>query len=202
MANIAALAYLVSGILFIMALRGLSHPTTSIQGNRFGIAGMAIAILTTLFFAAPPSVDGFLLIAVALGAGGVVGAVIARKVAMTQMPQLVAGFHSLVGLAAVFVAAAALYSPEAFDIGSVGAIKTASIIEMAIGTAIGAMTFTGSIIAFAKLNGNMSGSPILLPQRHLINIALAVGVVVMVVAMINTQSTELFWAITFAALAL
>jgi len=203
MANLAAFLYLVSGVLFILALRGLSHPTTSRQGNRFGMIGMALAVGTTLLIVAPPSSLGAgVLILVALGIGGGIGAVIAQRVAMTAMPQLVAAFHSLVGLAAVFVAAGALYSPEAFGIGAPGAIKTASIIEMAIGTAIGAMTFTGSVIAFAKLDGRMSGAPILLPSRHMINLGLGIAIVIMVILLIVTQQTFWFWAITAAALAL
>jgi len=203
MDNLAAFFYLVSGILFILALRGLSHPTTSRQGNRFGMIGMALAVGTTLLLTAPPSSFGAaILILVGLGIGGGIGAVIAQRVPMTAMPQLVAAFHSLVGLAAVFVAAGALYSPEAFNIGSPGAVKTASIIEMAIGVAIGAMTFTGSVIAFAKLDGRMSGAPILLPARHMINIGLAAAIVVMVILLIVTQATFWFWAITLAALAL
>jgi NAD(P) transhydrogenase subunit beta len=203
MANLAAFAYLIAGILFIMALRGLSHPTTSRQGNRFGMIGMGIAIATTLLILSPPSsFFGFVLIVIGLGVGGGIGAVIAKRVPMTAMPQLVAAFHSLVGLAAVFVAAGALYSPEAFGIGEAGAIHTASIIEMSLGVAIGAVTFTGSIIAFAKLDGRMSGSPILLPSRHLINVALAVSLVLMIVLLITTQWTGWFWLITLAALAL
>ncbi|MGF1659772.1 MAG: NAD(P)(+) transhydrogenase (Re/Si-specific) subunit beta [Rubrimonas sp.] len=202
MENFAALAYLVCGVLFIMALRGLSHPTTSRQGNRYGMIGMALAIVTTLIVAGPSESSAFLTIIAGLAIGGFAGARIARKVEMTQMPQLVAAFHSLVGLAAVFVAAAALYSPVAFNIGVPGDIHAASLIEMSLGVAIGAITFTGSVIAFAKLDGRMSGAPILLPNRHLINLALAVGLVVMVVTFINTQDTFWFWAITAAALAL
>ena len=137
MANFAAFAYLVSGVLFILALRGLSHPTTSRQGNQFGMVGMGIAILTTLIVFPPAGVLGWILIVVALGAGGLVGGTIAQRIEMTKMPQLVAFFHSLVGLAAVFVAAGALYSPEAYNIGSVGAVYTGSIIEMSLGVAIG-----------------------------------------------------------------
>src|SRR6478736_6557878 len=143
-ADIAALLYLVSGVLFIMALRGLSSPVTSRAGNRNGMIGIVI--------------------------GGGIGAVTARRIAMTAMPQLVAAFHSLVGLAAVLVAGAAFYSPDAFGIGTEGAIRTQSLIEMSLGVAIGAITFAGSIIAFAKLNGNMSGAPIILPMRHALNI--------------------------------
>jgi NAD(P) transhydrogenase subunit beta len=169
--NFAAFAYLVSGVLFIMALRGLSHPTTSRQGNMYGMIGMAIAIVTTLLLA-QPSFNGFVMIIAGLAIGGGAGAYIARKIAMTSMPQLVAGFHSLVGLAAVLVAAAALYSPHAFGIGEVGEIHAQALIEMSLGVAIGAITFTGSIIAFLKLDGRMSGKPIMLPMRHVINAAL------------------------------
>ncbi|SEA30841.1 NAD(P)(+) transhydrogenase (Re/Si-specific) subunit beta [Rubrimonas cliftonensis] len=202
MENFAALAYLVSGVLFIMALRGLSHPTTSRQGNRYGMIGMALAIVTTLVVAGPSSNEGVLLIVAGLALGGFAGAQIAKKVPMTDMPQLVAAFHSLVGLAAVFVAAAALYSPVAFNIGVPGDIHAASLVEMSLGVAIGAITFTGSVIAFAKLDGRMSGAPIMLPNRHLINGALAAGLVFMVYTFIQTQDVFWFWAITAAALAL
>ncbi len=195
MENITALLYLVSGVLFIMALRGLSHPETSRQGNMYGMIGMAIAILTTLFLAAP-SAGGWILIVIGLALGGGVGGVIAQRIPMTAMPQLVAAFHSLVGLAAVMVAAAALYAPEAFGIGTVGNIKTASLIEMTLGVAIGAITFTGSVIAFAKLDGRMSGAPILLPARHAINLGLGVLLVVLVVLFVRTESPFLFWLIT------
>ena len=164
--NVSNLLYLVAGVLFILALRGLSHPTTSRQGNLFGMAGMGLAILTTLAFAPPAGLGGFALVALGLGLGGGLGAVVARRVPMTAMPQLVAAFHSGVGLAAVFVAAAALYAPQAFGIGRVGAIHGQSLFEMALGVAIGAVTFTGSVIAFLKLDGRMSGKPILLPGRH------------------------------------
>jgi NAD(P) transhydrogenase subunit beta len=157
-ANITALLYLVSAVLFIQALRGLSHPETSRQGNYLGMAGMAIAIVTTLLVAAPGwSAVGLIVLGLAVGGG--VGAYIARSIAMTAMPQLVAAFHSLVGLAAVLVAAAALYAPEAFGIGEVGAIHKQSLVEMSLGVAIGALTFTGSVIAFLKLDGRMSGAP-------------------------------------------
>jgi NAD(P) transhydrogenase subunit beta len=202
MANVAAFAYLVAGVLFILALRGLSHPTTSVRGNRFGMAGMAIAVLVTLIFFPPDSLWAWLLMIIAIAIGGTVGATIARRIEMTKMPQLVAFFHSLVGLAAVFVAAGALYSPLAFGIGVPGAVKTGSIVEMGIGVAIGAITFTGSVIAFAKLDGRMSGAPILLPARHLINIALAVSVVVMIVLLITTQWTGWFWLVAIAAMVL
>ncbi len=200
-ANLASFLYLVSGVLFIMALRGLSHPTTSRQGNTYGMIGMAIAIVTTLLLARP-TVGGFFLIVLGLAIGGTVGAVVARRIAMTSMPQLVAAFHSLVGLAAVMVAAAAMYAPESFGIGTVGHIHGQALVEMALGVAIGAITFTGSVIAFLKLDGRMSGKPILLPMRHAINIALAVGLVVLIVLLVTTQSTLVFWLIVILSLAL
>ncbi|MBJ7535166.1 NAD(P)(+) transhydrogenase (Re/Si-specific) subunit beta [Rhodomicrobium vannielii ATCC 17100] len=193
--SLVALLYLASGVLFILALRGLSSPETSRQGNTFGMIGMALATATTLGVARPETNESWLLIAGGIALGGGIGAVAARRIAMTAMPQLVAAFHSLVGLAAVFVAAAALYAPEAFGIGTPGAVYAQSLIEMSLGVAIGAITFSGSLIAFAKLNGNMSGKPILLPARHLINLALAVGIVVMIVLFVQTQDTNLFWAI-------
>jgi NAD(P) transhydrogenase subunit beta len=200
-ANLASFLYLVSGVLFIMALRGLSHPTTSRQGNTYGMIGMAIAIVTTLLLARP-SVGGFFLIVLGLAIGGGIGAVVARRIAMTSMPQLVAAFHSLVGLAAVMVAAAAMYAPESFGIGTLGHIHGQALVEMALGVAIGAITFTGSVIAFLKLDGRMSGKPILLPMRHGINIALAVGLVVLIVLLVTTQSTFVFWLIVLLSLAL
>ena len=173
--NAAALLYLVAGVLFILALRGLSSPESSRRGNAYGMIGMAIAIATTLGVAGPEGALSWGLIIGGIAIGGTIGATIARRIAMTAMPQLVAAFHSLVGLAAVFVAAAALNAPEAFGIGAPGAIYAQSLIEMSLGVAIGAITFSGSIIAFAKLDGRMSGKPILLPARHLINIALFAG---------------------------
>ncbi|MEC5322102.1 NAD(P)(+) transhydrogenase (Re/Si-specific) subunit beta [Aurantimonas sp. A3-2-R12] len=199
--NFAAFLYLVSGVLFILALRGLSHPTTSRQGNLYGMVGMGIAILTTLLLAGP-SFGGLVLIVLGIAIGGGVGAVTAKRIPMTAMPQLVAAFHSLVGLAAVMVAAAALYAPEAIGIGTVGDIHAQALVEMSIGVAIGAITFTGSIIAFLKLDGRMSGKPIMLPQRHVINIALGVAMVALVVAFAITQSHVLFWLIVIVALAL
>src|SRR5881392_435430 len=177
-ANLAAVLYLVAGVLFILSLRGLSSPASSRRGNFLGMAGMAIAVATTL--AAHPPADGIAWVLVVLGVaiGGSVGAVIARRVPMTSMPELVAAFHSLVGMAAVLVAAGAFYAPEAFDIGTPGHIHAQSLVEMSLGVAIGALTFTGSVIAFAKLSGRMSGAPILLPARHVINIALGVALVV------------------------
>ncbi|HEY0033335.1 MAG TPA: NAD(P)(+) transhydrogenase (Re/Si-specific) subunit beta [Devosia sp.] len=201
-ADWAALLYLVSGVLFILALRGLSSPRSSRPGNMFGMVGMGIAIVTTLLVAAPSDWVSWLLIIAGLGIGGGIGAYMARTVKMTDMPQLVAAFHSLVGLAAVFVAAAALYAPVAFGIGESGAIHAQALVEMSIGTAIGAFTFTGSVIAFAKLNGNMSGKPIILPARHAIHIAIGVAILLLVWAFTATAQPWLFWAITLLALVL
>ncbi|MBN9308752.1 MAG: NAD(P)(+) transhydrogenase (Re/Si-specific) subunit beta [Devosia sp.] len=201
-ASLAAVLYLVSGVLFILALRGLSSPASARQGNTFGMVGMAIAIVTTLLVAGVSDWLSWLLIIGGLAIGGAIGAVLARQVKMTDMPQLVAAFHSLVGLAAVFVAAAALYAPEAFGIGSPGHIHAQAIIEMSLGVAIGAFTFTGSVIAFAKLNGNMSGKPIILPMRHLIHIALGVLLVALIWLFAVTVDPIWFWAITIVALVL
>ncbi len=193
--DLVALLYLVSGVLFILALRGLSSPESSRQGNTYGMIGMAIAIATTLGVARPAGGLSLGLIVGGIAIGGGIGAVTARRIAMTAMPQLVAAFHSLVGLAAVCVAAAALNAPEAFGIGVPGAIYSQSLIEMSLGVAIGAITFSGSLIAFAKLDGRMSGKPILLPARHLINIALAAGLLVLIVLFVKSGSQTLFWAI-------
>jgi NAD(P) transhydrogenase subunit beta len=201
-ANIAALLYLVSGILFILSLRGLSSPATSRQGNRYGMIGMGIAIATTLLYRVPSGLSSWLLVVVGIAIGGGIGAWRARTVKMTAMPQLVAFFHALVGLAAVLVAAGALYAPQAFGIGIKGSIHGASLIEMSIGAAIGALTFTGSIIAFLKLDGRMSGKPILLRQRHLINIALAVALLALVAIFAMTELHVVFWLIALVALAL
>jgi H+-translocating NAD(P) transhydrogenase subunit beta len=193
--NVVALLYLVAGVLFILALRGLSNPETSRQGNLFGMAGMGIAIVTTLAASPPAGPIGWALVVGGLALGGGVGAVIARRIAMTAMPQLVAAFHSLVGLAAVLVAAGALYAPQAFGIGAPGEIHDQSLVEMSIGTAIGAITFTGSVIAFLKLNGNMSGAPIMLPARHAINILIALSILASIVMFVRTENHTLFWAI-------
>ncbi|MGI9440382.1 MAG: NAD(P)(+) transhydrogenase (Re/Si-specific) subunit beta [Parvibaculales bacterium] len=176
-ANISSLLYLLSGVFFIFALRGLSSPETSRQGNYFGMVGMLIAVITTLALLENPSADTWGIIIGGILLGGVIGAVVARRIAMTDMPQLVAAFHSLVGLAAVLVAWAAFLSPGSFDIVENGAIKTLSLVEMSLGVAIGAITFSGSVIAFAKLQGTMSGAPILLPQRHLINAIVAASII-------------------------
>ncbi len=197
----AAFLYLVSGVLFILALRGLSHPTTSRQGNIYGMVGMGLAILTTLTLTSA-GWGGFLLIIVGIALGGGVGAYVARKIAMTAMPQLVAAFHSLVGLAAVMVAAAAIYAPSSFGIGSVGEIHAQALIEMSIGVAIGAITFTGSIIAFLKLDGRMSGKPIMLPMRHAINAGLGIAIIVLVAVLVASESHSVFWLIVILSLAL
>lgn len=207
-ASIAALAYLAAGVLFILSLRGLSSPETSRRGNTLGMIGMALAVgVTLLTLGTSGALD---LMTLALIGGGVVvgggaGALIARRVPMTAMPQLVAAFHSLVGLAACLVAVGAVYAPDAFGIMTAsGGIKTLSIVELSLGVAIGAITFTGSIIAFAKLNGNMSGSPILLPARHLINIGLALGLVFLIGVLIGTGGTAIwaFWGVFAIALIL
>jgi NAD(P) transhydrogenase subunit beta len=198
-ANVTAVLYVVSAVLFILALRGLSSPETSRQGNFFGMTGMAIAIVTTLLTAAP-GFGGLALIVLGLVIGGGAGAVIAKRVPMTAMPQLVAAFHSLVGMAAVMVAAGALYAPQAFGIGDAGSIHGASLVEMSLGVAIGAITFTGSVIAFAKLDGRMSGAPILLPARHAINIAIAVAIVLLIAVFVQTESHLVFWLIVILSL--
>lgn len=194
--NLAALLYLASGVLFILALRGLSSPETARIGNRYGMIGMTIAIVTTFAVLQAQNSITWTLIIVGLVIGGGIGAVIARRIAMTSMPQLVAAFHSLVGLAAVLVAWAAFFSPAAYGIGEPGAIHGGNLVEMALGVAIGAITFSGSLIAFAKLNGNMSGASILLPGRHVINAALGLAIIGGVIYMVMDQSVELFLAIT------
>ena len=208
-ANLAALAYLVSGVLFILTLRGLSSPETSRGGNRLGMIGMTLAVATallTLWSQGALDAVTLALIVGGVAVGGGVGALVARRVAMTSMPQLVAAFHSLVGLAACLVAVAAIYTPSAYGIVDdiTGGVKLESLIELSLGVAIGAVTFTGSLIAFAKLNGNMSGAPILLPARHLLNIALAVILVGLVVLLVMSGGTALwaFWAIFALALIL
>jgi len=207
-ASLAALAYLVAGVLFILSLRGLSSPETSRQGNTFGMIGMALAIgvtLLTLWWSHTLDPLTLALIAGGVVVGGGAGALIAAKVQMTQMPQLVAAFHSLVGLAACLVAVGAVYAPESFAIATeAGGIKTLSIIELSLGVAIGAITFTGSVIAFAKLNGNMSGAPIILPARHLINIVLGLALIGLIAVMIASGGTALwaFWGVFVIALIL
>ena len=200
-ANLAAILYLVSGVLFILALRGLSSPETSRKGNTYGMVGMAIAVatvLSTLWSQGALDAVTLGLIVAGVAVGGGVGAVIARKVPMTSMPQLVAAFHSLVGMAACLVAVAAIYTPAAYGIvGADGHIHLNSLIELSLGLAIGAITFTGSVIAFAKLNGNMSGAPILLPARHLLNILIAAAIVALVVVLVVSGGSAkwAFWGI-------
>jgi len=194
-ADIAALLYLVAGVFFILALKGLSSPVSSRAGNRNGMLGMTIAVLTTLWVSGVTDPMTWGLVIGGLVIGGGIGAVMARRIAMTDMPQLVAAFHSLVGLAAVLTAAAALYSPHAFGIGEIDAIRTQSLIEMSLGVAIGAITFAGSIIAFAKLNGNMSGAPIILPARHLLNLLIFLVIVGLIVYFAMAQPHWAFWAI-------
>ena len=204
-----ALAYLVAGVCFILALRGLSSPASSRRGNRFGMIGMTIAVVTTLVTHVPwkagdavNSYVGIDAVAMAeiLGAiaiGAIIGIVMARRIAMTAMPQLVAAFHSLVGLAAVAVAAAAYLNPGAFGIAdAAGQIFTVSRIEMGLGIAIGAITFSGSVIAFLKLNGNMSGAPIMLPARHVINLGTLAAILGLIGYFLTDQSPAVFWTIT------
>jgi NAD(P) transhydrogenase subunit beta len=197
--DIVALLYLIAGVLFILALRGLSSPETSRRGNLFGMVGMTIAILTTLASHPPAGLGAWALIVVGMAIGGGTGAVIARRVPMTAMPELVAAFHSLVGMAAVLVAAGALYAPAAFDVGTVGDIHKPNLVEMSLGVAIGAITFTGSVIAFLKLSARMSGAPIILPARHAINIALAVAIVLLIVWLVRAESHLAFWLLVLAS---
>ena len=198
-ADFTGIAYLVAAICFIMALRGLSSPETARRGNAIGIAGMVIAIATTL---ADPGVVSFELIAAGVLIGGAVGTLIALRIQMTALPQLVAAFHSLVGLAAVAVATAAFYAPEAYGIGVVGDIKTASLVEMAIGTAVGAVTFTGSVVAFAKLQGLVSGAPLVFRGQHPLNAGLAVVLVALVVWLCLAEAPAAYWLIVLLSLAL
>ena len=197
-ANFSALFYLISGVLFILALRGLSSPETSRRGNYFGIAGMVISIIVT-FLTVGNFGSGFVYVLIFLIIGGSIGAFIAFKIPMTAMPELVAGFHSLVGLAAVFVAISAFLKPEAFNLGVVGNIKLASLIEMSLGAAIGAITFSGSIIAFLKLRGIMSGSPITFKGQHVINLLLGLIIIFFIYYLCITQSSSIFWSIVLVS---
>src|SRR6056300_109574 len=196
MSNLSSVAYLISSILFILSLRGLSHPTTARRGNFYGILGMAIAIITTV---SNPGVLSYKEIAIAFIIGGLIGSVIAVRIQMTALPQLVAAFHSLVGLAAVFVAASAYYNPVAFNIGTEGNIPLGSLIEMAIGTAIGAVTFTGSIIAFGKLQGFVSGNPLVFKGQHFLNLILGLGIIALIAKFCIDQNPEYFWMIVAAS---
>ncbi|HBK05404.1 MAG TPA: NAD synthetase [Acetobacteraceae bacterium] len=201
-ASLTSLAYLVAAVLFILALRGLSSPVTSREGNRYGMIGMTIAVVATLVQHGMGS-WGYLLILCGIVIGGGVGIVVARRIQMTALPQLVAAFHSLVGLAAVFVAAAALNAPEAFHIGVPGEIHTQSLVEMSLGLAIGAITFSGSLIAFAKLQALMKGAPITFAGQHLLNLGLAILLLVLVVSFVVSGGNQvLFWLIAFLSLGL
>ena len=193
-ANLSAIFYLISGVLFILALRGLSSPETSRRGNFFGILGMVIAITVT-FLSIGNFSSGFIYVLIFLLIGGLIGTFIAYKIPMTAMPELVAGFHSLVGLAAVFVAISAFLNPEAFNLGSPGNIKLGSLIEMSIGAVVGAITFSGSIIAFLKLRGIMSGSPITFRGQHLLNALILISIIVLTYLLCSTQSSNLFWTL-------
>jgi len=192
--NFAAFLYLTSGVLFILALRGLSSPETSRQGNLFGILGMIIAIIVTFLVVGSFS-KGFIYVLIFLSIGGIIGSIIAFKIPMTAMPQLVAGFHSLVGLAAVLVALSAFLKPDAFNLGTVNNIKTASLIEMSLGASIGAITFSGSIIAFLKLQGIMSGSPIIFRGQHILNGLIGISIVVSIIYLCASQIPLLFWTL-------
>jgi len=196
MSNLSTVAYLISSVLFILSLRGLSHPTSARKGNFLGILGMAIAIGTTI---ANPGVLSYKEIGIAFVIGGLIGSIIAVRIQMTALPQLVAAFHSLVGLAAVFVAASAYYNPAAFGIGDVGSIPMGSLIEMSIGTAIGAVTFTGSIIAFGKLQGFVSGNPLVFKGQHFLNLLLGLTIIGLIVKFCIDQNPEIFWLIVLAS---
>ncbi len=201
--NVVALGYLAAAVCFILALRGLSSPATARQGNIIGITGMAIAILFTFFTLPHASIGNYLMILIGIAIGGSIGVTIAMRIPMTAMPQLVAGFHSLVGMAAVLVAAAAFYNPAEFHITTPeGRIKTASLFEMGLGTVIGAITFSGSVIAFAKLQALMRSAPILLPQRHLINIGIGVAILLLLIMFVAAESASAFWLMTLLAFAI
>ena len=198
-ANISAVAYLISAIFFVFALNGLAHPDSARRGNTFGILGMITAVITTML---SPQVVSYQMILIAILIGGTIGTFIALKIEMTSLPELVAAFHSLVGLAAVFVAASALYSPESYGIGVKGDIFLSSLIEMAIGVTIGAITFTGSIIAFSKLQGIMSGAPITFSGQHLLNLLIAISIIILIGLFSSTESKLLFWIIVAMSLSL
>ena len=199
MSIFAALCYLVSSVLFILTLRGLSHPETARRGVVYGMTGMAIAIITTLSL---PIVQSYFWLVIAIAAGGSIGTIIAKRIEMTALPELVAAFHSLVGLAAVLVAAAAFYNPEAYGIGQFGDIKATSLVEMSLGAAIGALTFTGSIIAWGKLQGSISGKPITFAGQHPLNAGLGILLLLFIVLLCATNAGFYFWAIVLLAFAL
>jgi NAD(P) transhydrogenase subunit beta len=202
--NISTFLYLVASVCFIMALRGLSHPETSQSGNRYGMIGMTIAILTTL---AMPNMGNFQEILIAIAIGGVIGAVIAKKIQMTALPQLVAAFHSLVGLAAVSVAGAAFFAPAAFGIlhpaedGTL-AIHGVSLLEIGLGTAIGAITFTGSIVAFGKLQGMITGKPLVFAGQHMLNATIGAGIIILLALFMGDPTPMIFWALVLASFAI
>lgn len=198
-ATFSSFLYLISAVCFIMALKGLSSAKTSRMGNLYGIIGMAIAILTTIL---SPAIASYSYILLGLGVGGTIGFIIAKKIQMTALPQLVAGFHSFVGLAAVFVAAAALFSPQAYGLGTAGSIKAASLVEMGLGAAIGAITFSGSLIAFGKLQGLIGGKPLSFKGQHQLNALLGGAILVLIIAFVVSESHFLFWLLTLTALAL
>ena len=198
-ANLSSILFLITGVLFILALRGLSSPETSRMGNFFGIAGMVLAIIVSILSVNILFIN-LLYFTIALSIGGIVGGIIAFRIPMTAMPQLVAGFHSLVGLAAVLVAISAYYSPDSFGLGNFQNIKTASMIEMGLGVSIGAITFTGSIIAFMKLQGLMSGSPITFPGQHYLNALIGILILSLIIYLIVNQSTQIFWMLIVASL--
>ena len=197
--NIVAILYLISAVLFIFALRGLSHPESSRLGNIFGIIGMIIAIFTTLMI---QSVFSYVEIGVAIFIGGAIGTFIALRIEMTALPQLVAAFHSLVGLAAVFVAAAAFYDPSSLNIGEFGLIGMSSLIEMSIGTFIGAITFSGSVLAFGKLQGTISGTPIVFKFQHFLNAMIFLLIIVLIIFFVLDQSSTIFWSIVIISILL
>jgi NAD(P) transhydrogenase subunit beta len=197
--TLTALAYLIAAVCFIMALRGLSSPETSRAGNIYGMVGMAIAIVTTLLL---PRVESYWLIILGIAIGGAIGTAIALRIQMTALPQLVAAFHSLVGMAAVFVASAAFLFPEAYGIGVAGDIRRASVVEMSLGTAIGAITFSGSVVAFAKLQGLVSGKPLTFPGQHILNAALGILLVALIVWFVADQPAAAFWLLTLLAFAI
>jgi len=197
--SIVSILYLISALLFIFSLRGLSHPDSSRVGNILGIIGMVIAIITTLIF---KNVLSYTEIGIAVLIGGFIGTIIALKIEMTALPQLIAAFHSLVGLAAVSVAAAAFYDPESFNIGNIGTIPKSSLVEMSIGTFIGAITFSGSILAFGKLQGTVSGNPIVFKLQHLFNALIFLFIIILIVFFVLTQSPSIFWAIVIISILL
>ena len=197
--NIVAVLYLISAVLFIFALRGLSHPESSRLGNIFGIIGMIIAIFTTLMI---QSVFSYVEIGVAIFIGGAIGTLIALRIEMTALPQLVAAFHSLVGLAAVFVAAAAFYDPASLNIGQFGQIGMSSLIEMSIGTFIGAITFSGSVLAFGKLQGTISGKPVVFKFQHFLNALIFLLIIVLIIFFVLDQSSTIFWSIVVISIIL